>query len=663
MTLTRKRNYAALAFVVFTASIAFCRQPGWITTKQDIRFPDEFYILGIGVASVGSNRSEAVKKSGNEAFADIAKQLRANITDVSATKTIEISTGEGASGISREMQANLRVSTDLKLAGLKVVDTYYDKGDRIIYSLAVLDRQLVGSEFKGKLKAFHEDYERYLGELTGGWRGVPILRRLSTLSGAYKSAGSYNSLLPVYNYVVAPLEETDSSWDMPTTIPTAILDQRAQDLFTGLAIDKVSGESQEVKLNEALKPLRVRISYEDSSGEVRPVAGVRIVFGFVNGSGKISQMSTTNDSGIAECQVYSLTPYASTFYSIRARADLSSFYAGAPNETSSWDEFLKGNPIQTTFSLVKTELTLDDKLRQLVNSLTNSLGDSGQTVCVSRIDYQGKIPGELSEYLRQHIESAIRQNSGLRLMMPPQVGTDVAARRGVAAAGSGDAGSPLLASAVSAGIRLVITGSYWQRSDGTELDVNAVNAATGAIVSSSGITIAGSILPNAALVPANYDSSRDDAIITNERSGNDISVNLWVNHADGIYHDGDTLSIFLSANKDVYVELVYVDASGRSLIIFPNTYEWNNRILTGRVYEIPDQNSVGILKVEPPFGREIIKVYASEKPFPIPGGTKFRGLVVLNSLQDFQTRTRGIGLVSKGYRENSVVISTFANRK
>ena len=632
-------------------------QPGWITTKQDIRFPDQFYILGVGVASVGDDRSEAIKKSGNEAFADIARQLRANISDVSATRTIEVASEQGGSDVSSEMRANLQVSTDLNLGGLRILDSYYDKGNRIFYSLAVLDRQLAGTEFKEKLAAYHDDFGRFLAQLSReGLSGSPIVI-VSALSGAYQSAGEYNSLLPVYNYISAPLLETDSSWDMPGTLPTAYLDQAANEFIRGLSITKASGENQNVVFNELLKPLIVRVEYRDSSGIERPAKGIRIHFMFLNGSGKISNESITNDSGIAECQVYSLTPYASTFYQIRAQVDFSSYYSGTAKEPSQWDKFLGSNTVSADFSLVKTKLSLDDRLRQLMLDLTKSLNQAGQTVCVSRIDFQGKIPGELSEYLRQHVESAIRQNSELRLVMPPAVGKGNAVVRD---AGGDD---PLIASAAKAGIRFVIAGSYWQKSDGTEVDLNAIDAASGVIAASSAITFSGSILPKVSLVPDNYDSTSDNPIIENEKSGDDLKVNLWVNRPDGVYHDGDTLSVFLSVNKEAYVEIVYVDASGRSLIIFPNTYEWNNRLSAGRVYEIPDAESVGVLKVEPPFGREIIKAYASGTPFPIPNGTKFRGLVVLNSIKDFQSATRGIGLVSKGYSESSIVISTFAAAK
>ncbi len=638
-------------------AIAAGGQPGWVTTKQDIRYPDQLYILGVGVASVGDDRSEAIKKSGNEAFADIAKQLRANISDVSATRTIEVAYEKGGSGVSSEMRADLQVSTDLNLGGLKIVDSYYDKSNRIFYSLAVLDRQLVGSEFKEKLVAYHDDFERFLAQLSRERHSGSPVAIASALSGAYKSSGRYNSILPVYNYISAPLLETDSSWNMPGTLATAYLDQTANELIRSISISKTSGEDQLVNLNVHLKPLVVRVEYKDSSGIEHPAEGFKIDFMFVNGIGKTSSESTTNDSGIAECQVYSLTPYASTFYQIRAQVDFSAYYCGTAKEPSPWDKFLESNAISASFSLVKSKLTLDDRLRQLVMDLTRSLNQAGQTVCVSRIDYQGKIPGELSEYLRQHVESALRQNSELRLVMPPIVGKGNGTMRD-----AGEAG-PLMSSAAKSGIRFVIAGSYWQKSDGTELDLNAIDPSSDVIAASSSITIAGNILPNASLVPDNYDSTRDDPIIANQKSGDDLKVNLWVNRPDGVYHDGDTLSILLSVNKEAYVELVYVDASGRSLMIFPNTYEWNNRLSADRIYEIPDAGSVGVLRVEPPFGREIIKAYASETPFPIPTGTKFRGLVVLNSIQDFQSAARGIGLVSKGYRESSVVISTFAALK
>ncbi len=654
-----KKARPVIAFVLFAAAAAFGQQPRWVTTKEDIRFPDESYMIGVGAAPVSGNKSEAMRKSGDEAFSDIAKQLRANISDVSASRTIEVSSGNGASDISSEVKADLRVSTDLTLGGLKVVDSYYDRDNHIMYSLAILDRSLVGSEMKDKLNAYHEDYERFYSGISGGSRGV--VDDIASISGAYRAASEYNSLLSIYNYIVAPLASGGSGWSLPGSIATAYLDGKAQSLLGGISLRKVSGEEQEVKLNEVLKPLVVKAVYTDSGGAVHPLQGLQVRFTFINGNGKISPTATTGDDGEAECQVYALSPYASTFYTIAARLDLSRIGVTGEKKSDGWERLLESHPIAATFSLVKTKLTLDDKLRQLTASLVGSLSGTSQKVCVSRIDYQGKIPGELSEYLRQHIESALRQNTDLQLVAPPVL----IQTRGVsdAAGPLAEGVSPELTAASRVGIGLVFTGSYWQRSDGTELDLNAVDSRSGAIVASSDVTIPGNILPGASLVPANYQPAKDDPIISNRNSGDSIKVNLWVNHPDGVYHDGDTMSIYLSANKDVYAELVYVDASGQSLIIFPNTYEWNNRLRAGKVYAIPNPETDGILKVEPPFGREIIKVYASETPFPIPNGRKVNGLVLLNSVEDFQSETRGIGLVSKGYQESSIVISTFQSQK
>ncbi len=130
-------------------------------------------------------------------------------------------------------------------------------------------------------------------------------------------------------------------------------------------------------------------------------------------------------------------------------------------------------------------------------------------------------------------------------------------------------------------------------------------------------------------------------------------MDVWVDRPNGVYHDGDTMSIYIRASRDCYVRLVYNDAGGNALLVFPNKNDVDSRIEGGTIYKVPSA-----FRVQPPFGREILKAYASDKQMPVPQGQTLSDLVVLTSVDQFQSSTRSAGLAAGNYAENSVVITT-----
>lgn len=95
-------------------------------------------------------------------------------------------------------------------------------------------------------------------------------------------------------------------------------------------------------------------------------------------------------------------------------------------------------------------------------------------------------------------------------------------------------------------------------------------------------------------------------------------VDLWVDRQDGIYYEGETLTIFFSANQDCYVAIYSLDARGRINLLYP-TQPWDNGfVYGGEVYSIPGDNEDYELVVSGPEGQERIQAIASVHELEIP---------------------------------------------
>ena len=96
-----------------------------------------------------------------------------------------------------------------------------------------------------------------------------------------------------------------------------------------------------------------------------------------------------------------------------------------------------------------------------------------------------------------------------------------------------------------------------------------------------------------------------------------LAVVAWVDHADNTYAVGERVRLFVQANKDAYLTVLNVGASGQTTVLFPNAYQTETKVSANQVVEVPSPNSGASIRVGGPTGRELIKVIASTKPTPL----------------------------------------------
>ena len=93
-----------------------------------------------------------------------------------------------------------------------------------------------------------------------------------------------------------------------------------------------------------------------------------------------------------------------------------------------------------------------------------------------------------------------------------------------------------------------------------------------------------------------------------------LTVVAWVDHADSVYAVGEWVRLFVQANKDAYLTVLNVGASGQTTVLFPNAHQTEVRVSANQIVEVPDPSSGASLTVSGPTGWELIKVIGSTKP-------------------------------------------------
>jgi hypothetical protein len=96
-----------------------------------------------------------------------------------------------------------------------------------------------------------------------------------------------------------------------------------------------------------------------------------------------------------------------------------------------------------------------------------------------------------------------------------------------------------------------------------------------------------------------------------------LQVTAWVDRPNNTYAVGETVRLFVKPNKDAYITVVNVGASGASTVLFPNQFQPNNFVAANQVREIPGQGSPAQITVSGPVGSELIKVMAATRADPL----------------------------------------------
>ena len=114
----------------------------------------------------------------------------------------------------------------------------------------------------------------------------------------------------------------------------------------------------------------------------------------------------------------------------------------------------------------------------------------------------------------------------------------------------------------------------------------------------------------------------------------DLKVTAWVDRKDDTYQAGDTLKLFVKANRDAYVTVVDVGTSGKVLVLFPNKHASDNRILADKVLQIPDPRRPMTSALTDPPDKSSSKSSPRRAPARSSAQTNFRSLVPFRAMAD-----------------------------
>jgi len=139
------------------------------------------------------------------------------------------------------------------------------------------------------------------------------------------------------------------------------------------------------------------------------------------------------------------------------------------------------------------------------------------------------------------------------------------------------------------------------------------------------------VITGTLLAPAqdNITRENDNDDYNGDRSRIDryLDVELWTNHSDDEFYEGDEIVINYRTNRDAFVTVYSIDTRGRVNLLFPTGPAEDNFVRGGATYSLPGSQDDFDLVVNGPEGVESIQIIASRDRFPVPDWYNHSGLV------------------------------------
>ena len=254
----------------------------------------------------------------------------------------------------------------------------------------------------------------------------------------------------------------------------------------------------------------------------------------------------------------------------------------------------------------------DEEVNRAVSDLAKA-ADEKIVIAVGRISYTGTqtVTGFSAWLKNSIIAGAQKQQDKFHVASDSESADFALASRG------------FTAEALNSPVQAVISGYYSPLDNGAEVTLTLTSTAGNRpVMASQRFAISASemtrrklsLLPGKGSEPITKTEFEAKQKAIDPYTGKDNRWEFTVSPdvLDGIYYDGDFMSMRIYSSRDCYFRITHVDVNGNTQVIYPIHAMDNNFIGSGETRRIPD-NTYFLLHA--PFGEEMILVAAYDQPF------------------------------------------------
>ena len=252
---------------------------------------------------------------------------------------------------------------------------------------------------------------------------------------------------------------------------------------------------------------------------------------------------------------------------------------------------------------------LDSRIERLANRTISS--SKGQVIYLNPVvEKRKRYSSEFGEYVLIRLKSVLSSN-GIKLV------EHLPANKPSLAASKGAVLTLETSDAAQAGANALLDGGFLKQGDKGIFLGLTLKDLNGKVLGSADDTIPRS------LVKYSLDNDEAERIseiadIEHEQTGNMVRIATTKGGGYQIYREGETVQFTLQVTKPLYLYIYDINPQGEVSLLYPKAGEMETPKQPGIIYTLPEESDSWEIKVEAPFGKDAVKVFASDRKIAIP---------------------------------------------
>ncbi len=273
--------------------------------------------------------------------------------------------------------------------------------------------------------------------------------------------------------------------------------------------------------------------------------------------------------------------------------------------------------------------SVDDLGWYMAYMISQRMGSKKGTVLVAPFTYQDtKMGSPFSRYFQQILSNKMTEVAGWEVVGSVDInvmdGPDMLQKLGA-----------------PRHTEYVLTGTYWEESGGLRLMSSLQKTADGSVQAGVEVTVPLETIQTSGkdLKPQNFAQAMSDQKVfaQNEVVESGLSLEVWTNRGSEnlIYTRGEPMRVYVRVNMPCYIRFIYHLADSTRTLLMDSHYIDESKV--NMAYRIPEE-----FECAPPFGVEVLQVFARTKPFDYVETVYRDGYFILREdLEKYMSKVRG----------------------
>jgi hypothetical protein len=258
--------------------------------------------------------------------------------------------------------------------------------------------------------------------------------------------------------------------------------------------------------------------------------------------------------------------------------------------------------------------SLDSRLKRLVQKISGNR--TGLKVFINPvIERKGRYASEFSEYVTAKARSYLVNSQQFEVLEEQPVTRSLSNTRGLAAKAK-EVKNLETSAALFSGADAVLDGYYLEGAGRVTVAMTLKNL-KGGVLGSAEESIERSMIPYSTVNQA-AGTLAMVADVAGQSSQKLVKLNTTKGDRFQVYRAGERVQFLIQVSRPLFVYLYGINSKNEISQLYPGPGQQERPLPSGIVHSVPGDHESWEIVVEPPFGTDVVKLFASERPLPIP---------------------------------------------